>query len=264
MDALVRDALAAGTSIESATATLSQARALPDSASAALTPSMGDSGSAQRSRRGPTFKAGVDANCEWDLFGGQHANVTARAADVEVARATLDDAQVSIAAEVRLAYVQSRATQQRLALAQANPASQRETLQVVQWRLQEGRSSSREVEQARASALQSESQLQQFATSIAQSSHVLAALTGPPPAGLPDRLAIAAPILLPESLPATGMPADTLRQRRVDQHRRPDGRALTVRPGDQHCIVRVFGRDRGGLRPILRRGARPAWTRSRR
>jgi outer membrane protein, multidrug efflux system len=218
LDALVRDALQANTSITSAAASLAQARALSDNAAAALSPSIGGSATAQSSRSGNNpstrkLQAGLDASWEWDLFGRQRANIDAREADVEATRATLADAQVSVAAEVRLAYVQLRAAQQRLALTQGNLAAQREMLQIAQWRAQAGLGSSLDVEQARAAALQTESQLPQFATSIAQSGHALAVLTGQPPSALQEQLSSAMPIPEADTGPALGVPADLLRQR---------------------------------------------------
>ena len=58
--------------------------------------------------------------------------------------------QVSIAAEVAVAYIELRGAQARLAIARDNLATQQETLQITQWRAQAGLATSLDVEQARA------------------------------------------------------------------------------------------------------------------
>lgn len=220
---LVDDALANNTSVESARAALNQARALRDGAAAGLQPTVGSSASAQRSRSGDNpsssqFRAGLDASWELDVFGAQHAGVRARDADVDTARATLADAQVSIAAETALAYVQLRAAQQRLALAEVNLGGQRETLQIASWRAQAGLVSSLDVEQARGAALQTEAQQATLQSALQQSAHALAVLTGRPPAALREALSARGDIPAASEGLALAIPADTLR-------RRPDVRA---------------------------------------
>ena len=61
---------------------------------------------------------------------------------------------MSIAAEVALDYIALRNAQARLAIASDNLASQQETLQITEWRLQAGLVSSLEAEQARAATEQ--------------------------------------------------------------------------------------------------------------
>ena len=100
--------------------------------------------------------------------------------------ASLGDVQVSIAAEVALGYITLRGAQARLAIASDNLASQLETLQITQWRLQAGLVTSLEAEQARAAAEQTRAQLPALQTSIEQTRHALAVLTGQPPAALAD------------------------------------------------------------------------------
>lgn len=215
---LVQAALARSPTIASAAATLEQARALRDLAAAGLRPTLGASGSAQRSGSGDgstsnSFKLGLDAGWELDLFGAGHAAVAAREAELAAAGATLADAQVSIAAETALAYLEIRSAQQRLAIAQANLEAQRQTLQIAQWRAQAGLASSLEVEQARGSALQVEAQQAVLRASLQQAGHALALLTGRPPGAVQATVDAAAPLpTVPDSLTLT-LPADTLRQR---------------------------------------------------
>ena len=140
-------------------AALRQARALRDVAAAALVPTVGSSASAQRSTAGGkstgnSFQAGLDASWELDIFGANRSALAASEATAQASAASLGDVQVSIAAEVALDYIALRGAQARLAIASDNLASQQETLQITQWRLQAGLVTSLEAEQARAAAEQ--------------------------------------------------------------------------------------------------------------
>lgn len=218
LDALVARALQANPDLRSAQASLRQARALVDVQAAGLMPQLNASASAQRNRnRGGTssaYAAGFDASWEADLFGGQRAGIDAAGADALASAATLGDAQVSLAAEVALAYLQWAGTRARLAVARENLALQLETLQLTQWRTQVGLTTSLELEQARTAAEQTRAQIPALENTLAQSVHGLAALTGRPPAALPELQAsgaMEAPVA-PERI-ALSIPADTLRQR---------------------------------------------------
>ena len=227
LSALVTQALQANPSLRKAEAALQQARALRDAKQGALLPSLNANGSGQRSQTNEqpatnTFKAGLDASWEPDLFGAKRQALNATEADAQAQQATLADAQVSLAAEVALAYLQLRGQQSQLAIAQTNLASQQETLQLTDWRAQAGLTTSLEVEQARTAVEQTRADIPTLQASIAASQHSLAVLTGQAPNALVEQLGTAAPIpRAPEQL-ALAFPADTLRQR-------PDVRAEEAR-----------------------------------
>lgn len=218
LSSLIAQSLQANTSVRSAQAALRQARAQRDVSAAALYPDLGGSASVQRSSSGnnaavDTFKVGLDASWELDVFG---ANRSALSADDAVARASaasLGDVQVSIAAEVALNYITLRGAQLRLAIAEANLASQLETLQITQWRLQAGLVTSLEGEQARGAAEQTQAQLPLLQTTVEQTRHALAVLTGQPPASLAQVLAASGPVPQASTDLALDIPAETLRQR---------------------------------------------------
>ncbi len=218
---LIEQAQAANTSVATAQAALLQARALRDVAQAGLGPSVGLSASAQRSRSGSgatavsssNYKAGADASWELDLFGANRSALDASSATVRASAASLGDVQVSIAAELALDYLSLRSAQARLVIADANLAAQLDTWQIAKWRLQAGLGSSLEAEQARAAAEQTQAQRPTLLTSIAQSRHAIAVLTGRPPAALDAELAGTAPLPQTDEAIALSLPADTLRQR---------------------------------------------------
>lgn len=220
---LIARSLNANTSIESAKSALRQARALRDVAAAGLLPAVGSSASVQHGTSGGhstgnSFKLGLDASWELDFFGGNRSALYASEALTRASEATLGDVQRSIAAEVALAYITMRSAQARLSVATENLASQQDTLQITQWRLQAGLVSSLEAEQARAAAEQTSAQLPALQTSLEQTRHAIAVLTGQPPAALSPELAPTGPIPRATDGLALNIPAETLR-------RRPDVRA---------------------------------------
>jgi NodT family efflux transporter outer membrane factor (OMF) lipoprotein len=224
---LVSQALQANTSIRAAQAALQQSRALRDVKGAGLLPGVSASGSAQRNQSGDnapgnTFKAGLDASWEPDIFGGKHRALDATESDAQAAQASLADTQVSVAAEVALAYIQLRGQQAQLAIARTNLASQNETLQITDWRAQAGLTTSLEVEQARTASAQTSAQLPALETSIAKTRHALAVLTGQTPDALQNTLTKPEPVPQAAHDLALSIPAQTLRQRpdvRTAEHR---------------------------------------------
>ncbi len=224
---LVAEALQANTSVKTAQAALRQARAQRDVAAAGLRPTLDGSASAQRGRVGGgsssnTFKAGLDASWEPDIFGANRSALDAGNATLRASAASLGDVRVSIAAEVALGYIGLRAAQARLAIAEANLASQLDTQEITQWRLQAGLVSSLEAEQSRSATEQTRAQLPVLQTSIEQSRHALAVLTGQPPAALATLLAAAGPVPQAADNLVLSFPAETLRQRpdvRAAEHR---------------------------------------------
>ena len=227
MTTLVTQALQANTSIRSAQAALQQSRALRDVSAAGLMPTLSTSGSMQRNRANGldasnSFRVGLDASWEPDIFGGQRSALYAAEADTQALQATLADVQVSVAAEVALAYVQLRGQQAQLAIARNNLASQQETLQITNWRAQAGLTTSLEVEQARTASEQTSALTPLLEASIARTRHSLAVLTGQRPEALLKQLQPAQPIPQPASTLALDIAAQTLRQR-------PDVRAAELR-----------------------------------
>jgi multidrug efflux system outer membrane protein len=223
----VAQALQANTSIRAAQASLQQSRALRDVRQAGLVPSASASGSAQRSQSNSndptsTFRAGLDANWDPDIFGSKRSALDATQADALAAQATLADVQASVAADVALAYLQLRGQQSQLAIARSNLASQNETLQITRWRAQAGLITTLEVEQARTAVEQTGAQIPALQTSIRKTHHSLAVLTGQAPEAL--QTLVDAPLPVPQMPPelTDGIAANTLRQRadvRAAEHR---------------------------------------------
>jgi NodT family efflux transporter outer membrane factor (OMF) lipoprotein len=228
---MVLQALQHNTHIRVAKAALQQSRAVRDAKVAGLLPRVGASVSAQSSRtnsdaRTDSFQAGFDASWEPDVFGSQRSGINATDADEQVARTSLGQVQVSLAAEVAVTYIELRSLQARLAIGRSNLAAQMETLQLARWRAQAGLASSLDVEQALAASEQTSAQLPALSTSLAQTLSSLSVLTGLPQMELQDNVAVdgARGGLVPQApaAMAVAIPAQTLRQR-------PDVRAAEFR-----------------------------------
>lgn len=224
--ALVTQAVQINTTVRTAQAALQQARALRDARSANLLPVVTGLAAADRTRSGgndpsSSFRVGFDASWELDVFGGRHRALDAAEGDARAAETSLADVQVSIAAEVAVTYVEMRGLQARLAIARSNLASQLETEQITEWRVQAGLASSLDLEQARSASAQTSAQIPALETSAAQAQNSLAVLTGQAPGALQATLAAASLVRAPGDL-AISIPAQTLRQRadvRTAEHR---------------------------------------------
>ncbi len=215
---LVTHAMLNNTDVNTSQALLRQALAVRDVAAAALLPSLDVSASAQHATSGGkslgnTFQAGFNANWVPDIFGFNRYALNAADAAALSSAASLGDVQVSIAAEVGLSYITLRSAQLRLAIAVENLASQEETLQITQWRQQAGLVTDLEVAQERTLAEQTRATLPVLQTTIEQTRHVLAVLTGQPPRVLDAFLATAGPIPQAEADLSLNIPVEALRQR---------------------------------------------------
>ena len=97
-----------------------------------------------------TAEAGFDGLWELDLFGRVRRNVEAARADVGASEATLQDARVSVIAEVARDYFILRGLQDQLALTERNADNQLSTLKLTRTRLEAGRGN--ELDTSRAEA----------------------------------------------------------------------------------------------------------------
>ena len=222
LDRLVGEALSQGLDVRLAQARVQQARASRQLAEAGLFPTVAASAGGTRSKTSqavaavPTrtlYDAGFDASWELDLFGGTRRGIEAAQADVAASQASLEQVRVTLVAEVARNYVDLRAAQQRIRIARDNLASQRETLQITEWRYQAGLARASEVEQARTAEAQTRAGIPDLEIDLVAAQNRLAVLLGRAPGSLHDQLAAVKPLpALPTQL-ATGIPADVLRQR---------------------------------------------------
>ncbi len=159
------------------------------------------------------YSAGLDARWELDIFGGKRRALEAASANLEASEYDLRDVLVSLTAEVALNYVDTRAFQARLSVADSNLRAQSETFDIARWRNAAGLTTQRDLEQARLNLEQTRAQIPALRNGISQAVNHIAVLIGQNPGTLNDLLG--APRAIPAAPPdvALGVPAETLRRR---------------------------------------------------
>jgi len=231
-DALIDDyvaaALEANKDIEVARARLKEARAASLSARAALLPSLSVDGtytdftlSEQNPNipqglaplDGEVYESGFDASYELDVFGGNRRRAEAGRARREAAEAALEDASISIAAEVVRTIVELRGAQRRLEVAAANAVLQADTLELVESRVGSGLAPELDFLNARAQLAATRSALPVFEAAVRSTSLRLATLAARPAGRVVADFAVSQPIPEAAAGPRPGLRGDVLRQR---------------------------------------------------
>jgi multidrug efflux system outer membrane protein len=195
LDALIRRAAAHNLDLRIAVARLAESRALLGGAKSQQWPTIDAGASYSRSREQQpgfsdqrstvtAYQAGFDASWEIDVFGGVRRSVEAARADLGASEAALQDAQVSLFAEVARNYFALRGTQQRIAIARRNIANQRDTLQVIRARAEVGTASEQDVASASAQLSAVEAQLPLLDAQARAGEYRLAVLLGERPGEL--------------------------------------------------------------------------------
>jgi outer membrane protein, multidrug efflux system len=158
-------------------------------------------------------QAGFDALWELDLFGRVRRNVEAARADVGVSAATLQDARVSVIAEVARDYFILRGLQDQLTLTLRNADNQLDTLKLTRNRLEAGRGNQLDTARAEAQWQTTLASIPSLQASIATTSYRLSVLTGRQPMALSARLTTQAPQPALPPLNTIGTPEQLLRRR---------------------------------------------------
>ena len=170
-------------------------------------------GLARGERRDNSYDAGIAASWELDLFGRVRRGIEAQRAEAWATASDLDAAQVAVVGELASSYFQLRGLQERLRVARRNADNQKETLRLVQARLDAGRGTEFDTSRARAQLEATLSRIPALETETAVQMHRIAVLTGQAPEALIADLQ--QPAALP-SLPGeidAGTPGDLLRRR---------------------------------------------------
>jgi outer membrane protein, multidrug efflux system len=227
LSALIEDALAHNTDLGVAEANLRAARAERRLAGFDLFPTVTVSGGYSRvldskeqlpgvSRRNREFnvaQVGFDELWELDLFGRVRRNVEAARADVGASAATLQDARVSVIAEVARDYFILRGLQDQLSLTMRNADNQFNTLKLTRNRLEAGRGNQLDTARAEAQWQTTVASIPSLQASIATTGYRLSVLTGRQPTALGATLTAPAPAPALPDLNAIGSPEQLLRRR---------------------------------------------------
>jgi len=195
LDALISRAAKNAPDLKIALAHLNESRALLGTARSQQWPDV-ETGASYTRSRGQTpgvseqrttttaYQAGFDASWELDLFGGVRRGVEAARADSDAAAASLQDAQVTLFAEVARNYFDLRGTQLRIDVAQRDIANQRQALELIQSRAALGTGSEQDVASARARLAGVEATLPLLTTQAQADTFRLAVLLGERPGAL--------------------------------------------------------------------------------
>ena len=226
LDGLVDDAVGHNKDLATAAANLRAARAARRLAGFDQFPTVTFSGSYthnlyaqqqlpgvdQHDREYDSADAGFEGLWELDLFGRVRRNVEAARADVGASTATLQDARVSVIAEVARNYFVLRGLQDQLRLTQRNAESQLNTLKLTRVRLEAGRGNELDTARAEAQWRTTLASIPTLEASIATTMYRISVLTGRQPGALNERLTPRpAPDLPP--LNSIGTPEILLRRR---------------------------------------------------
>jgi multidrug efflux system outer membrane protein len=158
-------------------------------------------------------QAGFDGLWELDLFGRVRRNVEAARGDLGAAAATLQDARVSVIAEVARDYFILRGLQDQLALTRRNAENQASTFKLTRNRLDAGRGNELDTSRAEAQWQTTLSTIPTLEASIATTCYRLSVLTGRQPTALGASLDTLAPMPALPPLNAIGTPEQLLRRR---------------------------------------------------
>lgn len=233
LNALVDRAVQGNLDLQLAQARVREARAQRGVVAADLYPTVGVSGSYQRSRiskningfqsstgsqsnvnvTGDLYQVGFDASWEIDVFGGIRRNIEAANADINAQIEDRRNTLVTLLAEVARNYTELRGAQQQIEIAEANLKAQEETLDITKIRLDAGLVSDLDVQRAQAQVNTTASEIPTLRTSAQQSIHLLSVLLGQEPDALTAELSNQTPIpQTPPEIPV-GLPSDLLRRR---------------------------------------------------
>ena len=170
-------------------------------------------------------QAGFDGLWELDLFGRVRRSVEAAGADVGASSATVQDARVSVIAEVARDYFILRGLQDQFALTQRNADNQFNSLKLTRNRLEAGRGNELDTSRAEAQWQTTLASIPTLEASIGTTVYRLSVLTGRQPTALLGVLSAPAPLPALPLLNAIGSPEQMLR-------RRPD-----VRVAERHLAA---------------------------
>lgn len=134
------------------------------------------------------FTGGFDATWEIDIFGGSRRATEAARAQAEAAEWNVNDARVSLVAEVGRQYVALRTTQQRIEVARTNLVLQSETYDILKSRLDSGIGDELAVSQSKYIVDQTRASIPPLMALEEQHLNALAVLVGAMPGELHDVL----------------------------------------------------------------------------
>lgn len=160
-----------------------------------------------------TYKLGIDASWEIDIFGGNRHKTEAAAADLQTQHARLHSTWVSLSAEIAVNYLSLRTLQERLRIADNNLALQENTVKLLQSNYNAGLTDELNLNKAKYTASQTKAAIPSIKISIEETLNNLAILTGQIPGSLEKTLLEKKELPDINEMVYVGIPAEALRQR---------------------------------------------------
>ncbi len=167
------------------------------------------------------YNTGFDASWELDFFGRVRRNVEASNDEVQAQEATLRDVSISLIAEVARNYFELRGLQNQLAVAEKNADNQRQTLELTQVKLDNGRGTELDTSRALAQLESTKATIPRIQSAISQAMHRLSVLSGQMPDALTASLSPTLPLPKAPDNIQIGSPEQLLRRRpdiRIAEH----------------------------------------------
>ncbi|MGF6345445.1 efflux transporter outer membrane subunit [Variovorax sp. W2I14] len=163
------------------------------------------------------YQAGFDASWEIDLWGRVRRAVEAADADAAASAAMLEQAKLSVQAELARTYFELRGTQRELRIARADIAAAAESLELVQARADGGLVTDLDPVRQRTLLAELRARIPSLLQQEADAMNRITLLIGAPPGRLNTELADAATDSVGDAPPlpdlALGLPADLARRR---------------------------------------------------
>lgn len=178
-----------------------------------------------------SFRIGLDASWELDIFGGVRRSIEAADADLQATQESYRDVLVSLLAEIARNYIEVRSYQSRLSVAESNLKSQEETYNITEWRYQAGLITELDKERAGSNLENTRSQIPSLKSGLEQAKNRIAILLGSEPGTLDSELDEYRPVPVAPGEIAVGIPADLLRRRPDLRKAERDLAAQTARIG---------------------------------
>jgi multidrug efflux system outer membrane protein len=159
------------------------------------------------------WSMGINGSWELDVFGRIKRLI--EAADGELAASVWDyrDIHIILLGDVATNYIDARAFQRRIEIAERNLTAQRRSLEITSKRFDAELTNELDVAQARANALSTEAEIPLLRIGYRQAVNRLSVLLGRPPGYVDETLGESRPIPIPQREIAVGIPADLLRRR---------------------------------------------------
>jgi NodT family efflux transporter outer membrane factor (OMF) lipoprotein len=228
---LVEQALANNPSLAEASARLAEARALREAAQGGRLPQGGASASANENRVSENgqfpvanipgfdpdfslFDAGFDASWEIDLWGGTSRAIQSAVAREQAAMWARRDAEVSLVAEVARAYIDFRAAQASLDIAQDRANASAEIARLTQLLYAAGEADQQSADLAASAAQGAGAALDKAQADVAGAEYRIGVLAGTIPEKIrPELDASSAPVPAPPEVIAGGIRSELLKRR---------------------------------------------------